>query len=407
MRKGSMTRWLSIIGIGAEGLAGLAPPARTLIATAAHVFGAPRHLALVADLISGEAHPWHTPIAEGIAAMRRYRPAPTVALASGDPFWFGVGSLIARSVPPAEFTCLPAPSCAAITCGRLGWSAPDCATVSLCGRPLETLRPHLHPGARLLLLSADAATPTTVAAYLTRHGFGPSRLHLLERLGAPDERIRAFAAASGPPPEIAALNMLAVEMEAGPDARIVSLASGLDDSLFEHDGQITKREIRAVTLSALAPRQGELLWDIGAGSGSIGIEWMLRHPANRTIAFEPRPDRAARIARNALALGTPGLVVVQGEAPAALAGAATPDAVFIGGGATDPGVLDAAWNALRPGGRIVANAIAFETGRVLAEAWEAHGGSMTRLSVERLDGIGTLHAFRPAMTVTQWSAVKP
>jgi precorrin-6Y C5,15-methyltransferase (decarboxylating) len=398
-----MTRWLSIIGIGAEGLPGLSAAACALLEGAAHVFGPARHVALACGAISGESHVWHPPILDAIPGVLACRGVPCVVLASGDPFWFGIGTRIAAVVPPNEFACIPAPSCFALACARLGWAMQHVGTLSFCGRPLERLRPHLQPGARLLLLSADATTPGAVAAYLADRGFGRSRLHILERLGAPDESVRAFDDTRG----VAPLNMLALEVVAGPGARVLPLASGLPDDLFEHDGQITKREIRAVTLSALAPRQGEMLWDIGAGSGSVGIEWMLRHPANRAAAFEPRAERAARIARNALALGVPELAVVPQAAPDALVGRHAPDAVFVGGGASDPGVLDAVWAALRPGGRMVANAVTLETELALGAAWSARGGEMTRIGVERLDRLGGMHGFRPGMTVTQWLAVKP
>jgi len=255
-------------------------------------------------------------------------------------------------------------------------------------------------------LSADATTPRAVAAYLTERGFGPSRLHLLEALGGPSERISEHVAKSfvaSPRP----LNLVGLEIVAAPDARVIPLASGLADDLFEHDGQITKREIRALTLSALAPRAGERLWDIGCGSGSVSIEWMLAHPANTAIAFESDPVRAARAARNAASLGVPDQRNELGRAPDILAGLPQPDAIFIGGGARDPEVIPAAWAALRAGGRLVANAVTLETEGALIAARERHGGTLTRLSVERLEPVGRLHAFRPAMSVTQWAAVKP
>jgi precorrin-6Y C5,15-methyltransferase (decarboxylating) len=402
-----MARWLSIIGLGEDGVEGLPPAARTLLAGAAHVFGGQRHLGLAAPLLRGEAHPWRSPIAESWPELLALRGRPVAVLASGDPFLFGVGASLARLVPPEEFLALPAPSSLALACARLGWAMQEAATVSLCGRPLETLRPALQPGARVLVLAADATTPGAVAGFLCRHGFGPTRMHLLEALGGPRERQRSFHAEDGPPTPIDPLNLLALEVEAMPGALVLPLAGGLPDECFEHDGQITKREIRAVTLSSLAPRQGELLWDIGAGSGSVGIEWMLRHPANRAIGFEPRAERAARAARNAALLGVPALRIVEGGAPEALAGQPVPDAVFVGGGVSQPGLLGGAWAALRPGGRIVANAVTLEGESALAAALGRWGGTLTRLGVERLDRLGGLHGFRPAMAVTQWTAGKP
>jgi precorrin-6Y C5,15-methyltransferase (decarboxylating) len=310
-------------------------------------------------------------------------------------------------VPVAETFCLPAPSAFSLACARLGWALQDAATISFCGRPLEPLAPLLQPGARILALSADAATPAALASFLRYRGFGPSVLYLLEALGGGNERQRSATADAFNFNDVQALNLVAIEVVAGPDARVIPLAAGLADEAFEHDGQITKREIRAVTLSSLAPRCGELLWDVGCGSGSIAVEWMLRHPANRAIAIDGKSDRAARAARNAAALGVPSLQVVTGTAPAVLAGLPAPDAVFIGGGAHDVSVVDATWQALRPGGRLVANGLTVETEAVLIEARARLGGTLTRLSVERLDRIGRLHGYRPAMTVTQWTVVKP
>ena len=400
-------RWLTILGVGEDGADGLSPAARGHVEAAALVVGGARHLALAAGLIRGERMAWPSPIEAAIPAILARRPAPVVALASGDPYCYGVGALLARHVPVAETRCLPAPSAFALACARLGWSWQDCAAISFCGRSIEALAPLLQPGARVLALSADAETPAAVAAYLSARGFGGSTLHVLEALGGPSERIRTSLAAPFGLNDAHPLNTLAIEVVAGAGARVVPLSAGLPDAAFEHDGQITKREVRAVTLSALAPRRGELLWDVGCGSGSVGIEWMLRHPANRAVGIERHPDRAARAGRNAVGLGVPGLRLVHGPAPGALAGLPQPDAVFIGGGAHEPGVLDAAWRALPPDGRLVANAVTVESEAALLAARARLGGTLTRLSVERLDAIGTMHGYRPAMTVTQFVAAKP
>ena len=400
-----MTRpWLSIIGIGEDGA--LSPAARGCVTGASLVVGGTRHLALAAAHIHGDRLPWPRPIDAAIPAILARRPAPVAVLASGDPYWFGIGTTLARHVPPAETRCIPAPSAFSLACATLGWTLQDCTVLSFCGRPLVPLLPALQPGARILALSADAGTPAAAAAMMAAHGFGPSRLHVLEALGGPAHRVRTCTAAAFDLDAVHPLNMVAIEVHAAPAARIVPLASGLPDALFEHDGQITKREVRAITLSTLAPRRGEHLWDIGCGSGSIGIEWCLRHPANRATALDGDPARAARAARNAAALGVM-LDVVAGPAPAALAGLPPPDAVFIGGGAADPGVIDAAWAALPPDGRLVANAVTLETEAALLDARARLGGTLARLSVERMDRIGAMHAYRPAMTVTQWLAIKP
>ena len=399
--------WLAILGIGEDGVEALSPAARTLLQGAVLVVGGARHLALAAPLLRGETLAWPSPIDGAIPAILARRGAAVAVLASGDPFCFGIGSLLASRVEPGEMLCLPAPSAFSLACARLGWAMQDAALLSVCGRPIEALLPSLQPGARLLVLSADETSPAAVAGLLASRGFGGSVLHLLERLGGPRARHRRFQAGEGPPDRIDRLNLLGIELAAGPDALAIPLAAGLPDALFEHDGQLTKSEIRAATLAALAPRRGELLWDIGCGSGSISIEWMLRHPANRAIAVERRPDRAARAMRNALSLGVPGLVVIGEAAPRGLDGLPRPDAAFIGGGATVPGVLDAAWSALRPGGRLVANAVTIETEAVLFAAHARLGGALTRLSVERLDQVGRMHGFRPSMTVTQYAATRP
>ena len=399
-------RWLTILGIGEDGADSLSPAARGHVEAAALVVGGARHLALADGLIRGERLAWPSPMEDAVPAILARRPTPVVALASGDPYCYGVGALLARHVPVAETLCLPLPSAFAMACARLGWSRQDCAAISFCGRPIEALLPLLQPGARVLALSADAGTPAAVAAYLSAHGFGGSTLHVLEALGGPYEQIRTGLAAHGLD-GAHPLNTLAIEVVADAGARVLPLSAGLPDDAFEHDGQITKSEVRAVTLSALAPRRGELLWDVGCGSGSIGIEWMLRHSANRAVGIDEHPGRAARAARNAASLGVPDLRVVHGLAPAALAGLPRPDAVFIGGGAHEPGVLDAAWQALPPDGRLVANAVTIETEVALLAARARLGGTLTRLSVERLDAIGTMHGYRPAMTVTQFVVVKP
>jgi precorrin-6Y C5,15-methyltransferase (decarboxylating) len=302
---------------------------------------------------------------------------------------------------------IPAPSAFSLAAARLGWALQEVETVSLHGTPLSLLRPRLHPGRRLLCLTSDAAAPASVAALIAALGFGRSRLTLLEALGGPAERIRATTADAFDLQNINPLNLLAIEVESDREARIVPLTPGLSDDFFEHDGQISKREIRALTLSALAPRRGELLWDIGAGSGSIAIEWMLADPSLRAVAIEANPERAARIRRNADALGVPWLKVVEGQAPAALAGLDRPHAVFVGGGASDPGVLDAAITALPAGGRLVVNAVTLETEALLIARHAEFGGELTRLSVERAAPLGGMNAWRPALPVVQWSWVKP
>ena len=332
-------RWLAIVGLGEDGIDGLPPAARVLVAQAEIVVGGRRHLAL-AQPLDRETYVWPSPIEDALDKIEAWRGRPVCVLASGDPFFFGVGTMLMRRFSPSEIICLPAPSAFALAAARLGWSEQDCAMLSLHGRPLEAIVPHLQPSARILALSWDGTTPAKLAALLAARGMGRSKLSVCEAIGGPRERIRTEEAETFALGGVADLNTIALEVAADRDAQILPQAPGLPDEWFEHDGQITKREIRAITLSALAPRRGELLWDVGAGSGSVAIEWMLADPANRAIAIEERADRAARIARNALALGVPALAIVTAKAPARAGGLPEPDAIFLGGGGTAAGVID-------------------------------------------------------------------
>lgn len=399
--------WLSIVGIGEDGVAGLGEAARAVVAQAGHVFGGKRHLELAAPLIAGETRAWPVPFDPAMTDVLALKGRKVCVLASGDPFFFGVGATLSRHLGKGEYIAFPAPSAFSLAASRLGWPLQQAECLSLHGRPLDLVRPHLHPGARLIVLTSDGDGPAALAALLTENGFGASRLTVLEALGGPQERSRASRADAFDLGAVHALNVVGIEVEAAPDARILPFGFGLADDLFEHDGQITKREIRALTLSALSPRRGELLWDIGAGSGSIGIEWMLAHPSLAAISIERDAERTGRIARNAGRFGVPGLRIVTGAAPAALEGLPAPDAVFIGGGGSGEGVLDAALAALKPGGRLVANAVTLEMEAALLAAHGRHGGSLTRIEVSRAAPVGTMTGWRPAMPVTQWAWAKP
>ena len=401
------SKWLTIVGIGEDGVAGLGDEAKQRIARAEVVFGGKRHLAFVSDLAKGETRAWPTPFDAGMRDVLALKGKKICILASGDPFFHGVGVTLARKVKPEEMLVLPAPSSLSLAASRLGWALQDIETVSLHGHSIDLIRSLLHPGARILVLTSDADVLAAIAALLNELGFGPSRLTVLEALGGPDEVRRTVRADAFDLKNINPLNVLALEIESTPDARVLPLTAGLADHLFEHDGQITKREIRAITLSALAPKRGELLWDIGAGSGSIGIEWMLAHPSLRAIAIEADGERAARIHRNAAHCGVPGLVVVEGAAPRALAKLETPDAIFIGGGGSDAGVLEKAIKALRPSGRLVANAVTLEMEALLLDQHNRRGGDLTRIALSRAAPVGSMQAWRPAMPITQWSWVKP
>jgi precorrin-6Y C5,15-methyltransferase (decarboxylating) len=402
-------RWLSIVGIGEDGIASLSPVAQQLIAGADLVVGGKRHLGLADKLIRGRRLAWPSPIGGVMPEIEKHRGRPVAVLASGDPFHYGVGDMLLRSIPAEQTLCLPQPSAFSLAAARLGWSLQGVSLVSLHGRALEGIVRYLQPGARILALSWDGETPAKLAKLLAARGLGRSPMTVLECLGGARERIQRTAAANFSLGDVSPLNTVALEITGTPDATIVSLAPGLDDSLFEHDGQLTKREVRAVTLSALAPRQGELLWDVGLGAGSVAIEWLLRHPSLKAIGIEAEPERAARAARNAAALGTPDLEIVQGRAPASLHGLPKPDAVFIGGGLAERGLFDGAWSALRPGGRLVANAVSLGSEARLIEHFQRHGGALVRLEVAKAGkaGTGGVFVWRPAAPIIQWRVSKP
>lgn len=401
----AVNKWLAVVGIGESGIAGLGEDAKQAIASASHVFGGKRHLDLAAPIISGDQHVWPTPFSvEPVVARRGEK---VCVLASGDPFHFGVGATLARSIAVDEMLTLPSPSSFSLAAARLGWALQDVECISLHGRPIEGVLPCLHGGRKVLALTSDGDAPRQIAALLVRNGYGLSRMTVLEAVGGQDETIRAATADGFDIESINPLNILAIDVAAEPSARVLPLTPGMPDSLFENDGQLTKREIRAVTLSSLAPRRGQLLWDIGAGSGSIGIEWMLADPSMRAIALEVDPTRAARARLNAAACGVPGLIVKDGQAPDSLIGLEAPDAIFVGGGGSEPGTMEAAISALKRGGRLVANAVTLEMEAILIQLHTLHGGDLLRLAVSRAEPVGSMLGWRPAMPVTQWSWVKP
>ncbi|WP_279359514.1 precorrin-6y C5,15-methyltransferase (decarboxylating) subunit CbiE [Methylobacterium indicum] len=402
----SAAPWLAIVGIGEDGRAGLSPAASAALDGAGLVIGGRRHLELAGPL-SAETLAWPSPLSDAYPTILARRGLPTCVLATGDPFHYGVGAELARLVPAEEIAAYPQASAFSLAAARLGWPLAEVACLTLHGRALERVIPHLQPGARLLVLTWDGSTPEKLAALLTARGFPRSRLTVLEAMGGPRERRRSTLAADFSQDGIDPLNTVAIEVVAEPDARVIPLAPGLDDAWFESDGQLTKAEIRAVTLAALRPRAGQVLWDVGAGSGSISIEWCLRHPANRAIAIEAREDRAGRIRRNALALGVPDLRVVVGRAPDSLAGLPAPDTAFIGGGVSDPALVAAVLGALPRGGRLVANAVTLESEALLLRLHAEHGGTLRRLSVARAEPVGHLTGWRTAMPVTQWALAKP
>ncbi|MEU6174782.1 precorrin-6y C5,15-methyltransferase (decarboxylating) subunit CbiE [Streptantibioticus parmotrematis] len=399
---------LIVVGIGADGWAGLAERAREELRRAQVLIGAVRQLGLLPPECAGERVAWPSPLRPAVPKLLAEHAGRRVAvLASGDPMFHGIGRTLAEVAGAGRLRVLPHPSSVSYACARLGWPVERTEVVSLVGRPTAGLNVALYDRRRLLVLSADAATPAEVARLLSERGFGASRMRVLEQLGGARERVMDGTAAAWPHPPGDPLNVVAVECAAGADARRLSLVPGLPDEAYEHDGQLTKRHVRAATLAALAPAPGELLWDVGAGSGSIGVEWMRAHGSCRAIAVERDPVRAERVTRNADALGVPGLRLVTGPAPEALAGLPTPDAVFIGGGLTAPGLLAACWEALPPGGRLVANTVTLESEAVLGQWYARHGGDLVRIAVAQAVPVGGFTGWRQAMPVTQWAARKP
>ncbi len=392
-------RWLTIIGIGEDGLAGLGAEARTAIDTAETLVGGDRHLAMIPPG-PAERVTWAKPFDAGLAALLDRRGRPVVVLASGDPMSYGVGATLARAVPIAEMRVLPAPGAFSLAAARLGWPLQCVATLSLHGRPLDRLAWHLAPGARLLALTENGAAPAAIARWLVSRGWGPSRLTVLEKLGGPGEVVTETTADSFPEQDFADLNTLAIEGHPAFGTPVWSRLAGLPDDAFRHDGQLTKRAVRAATLAALAPSGSETLWDVGAGCGSIAIEWLRALEHGKAVAIERDPARCALIAANAKQLGVPDLRIVEGAAPAALAGLPAPDAVFIGGG-VDGSLLETCYAALTPGGRLVANAVTIEGETSLYAFRQIHGGELSRLATSRAEPLGGHLGWRAAAPVTQ------
>jgi precorrin-6Y C5,15-methyltransferase (decarboxylating) len=402
-----MTPWLAVVGINEDGLPGLPTSAQALIERADVLVGGARHLTMVPNNHAAERLVWDSPLTRTIDAIAARRGQRVTVLATGDPMSFGIGVTLAQRFTPDEMIVVPAPSAFSLACARLAWPLQDVELLTLHGRPFEAIHLHFTPGARLLILSADGHTPRKIAAALIASGYGPSAMTVFEHMGGQDENWTDAPAAEWGERVTTDLNTVAVECRAGPDARPLTRLAGLPDDAFLHDGQLTKQEVRAATLAALAPLPGEMLWDVGAGCGSIAIEWLRGARHTRAIAVERDAERAQLIAENALRLGTPQLEIARGAAPGMLEALARPDAVFIGGGLTESGLPEACWSALAPGGRLVANAISIEGEAVLSRLRQTFAGRMTRFAIARAEPVGSFHAWRPLMPVTQLVARKP
>ncbi|MFM0379171.1 precorrin-6y C5,15-methyltransferase (decarboxylating) subunit CbiE [Paraburkholderia strydomiana] len=399
-----MSAWLTVVGIGDDGFAGLGRPARRALLEASVIYGGERHLSMLPARLAARRAEWPRPF--DLAPLLAERGSSVCVLASGDPMLFGVGATLARQLPASELRVLPAPSSLSLAAARLGWPLQDVAMVSVVGRPLPTLNAYLHDRARVFVLSADGRTPAALADLLSARGFGATRMTVFEHLGGDDERRIDGRADQWSPGDVAALNLVALECRATEGAPRLPLTCGLPDDAFRHDGQLTKRDVRAITLARLAPTPGELLWDVGAGSGSIGIEWMRAHPTCRAIAIEGHAERQRFIEHNRDALGVPGLQLIAARAPQALEGLAAPHAVFIGGGVTVPGVLETCWDNLRDGGRLVANAVTLQGEAALAAWRDKHGGTLTRIALADAQPLGGFDTWRQALPITLYDVVK-
>ena len=403
-------RWLSIVGIGEDGWDGLNSEAKRAVEFAELVYGGARHLALVPTAGSSATRiPWPSPMTPAVQQiLTEYRGKKRVTvLASGDPMLHGVGVPLTRDLVATEFRVIPQVSAFSLACARLGWPMAETPLITLVNRPIEQLLRHLCPDQRLVIFSEDGSTPATVARLLTESGYGSSKIDVFENLGGSSERNIRDLAACWLNKQCGKLNLMAVLCVPDTAARPLSLAPGLPDDTFDTDGQLTKREVRAVTLSRLAPLPNQTLWDVGAGTGSIGIEWMRVHPSCSCIAFEAREERAVRIRENAARLGVPTLRVIQGTAPDAFAGLRPPDAIFIGGGVGNDDLFDACWAKLSAAGRLVANAVTLQSEASLVARHTLYGGDLMRMTVSRADLIGSLYGWRQMMPITQWTVIKP
>ncbi|MEE2061010.1 precorrin-6y C5,15-methyltransferase (decarboxylating) subunit CbiE [Rhodococcus artemisiae] len=392
---------ITVVGIGADGWSSMSATGREHVLAADVLLGGERHLAMIPPTDAAREQ-WPSPLLSSLDDLLARHPGRVVALASGDPLVSGIGSTLIRRLGRDAVEVIPAVSSVALARARMGWSAEECDTVTLVGRDVDALRRYLSRGRRLIVLTSNSSSLPEIARLLVGEGFADAAVTVLGNLGADEDRIASTAGdlvdTAGPQ-----LGLLCIECVG---AEGLSTTPGLPDEFFENDGQLSKRPIRAAAVCALAPRPGELLWDVGAGAGSVGIEWARTDPRCRAIAIEKDRMRGDAIARNAARLGVPSLRVVTGGAPDALAGLDVPDAIFVGGGGSRDGVLEACWHALRPGGRLVVHAVTLETEAVLVQWWKKCGGELSRLSVEQASSIGTFTGWQSLRPVVQWSVTK-
>lgn len=395
--------WLHIVGIGEDGMDGLAPATRAIVDSAEIIIGGDRHHKLSAT-VTAERVAWPSPFDALIDLLRSYKGKRVVVLATGDPLWYSVGARIGRAIEPSEIVYHPQLSAFQLAAARMGWSMPDVETLTVHGRPVEQVIPAIQPDKKLLILTTGAETPPQICAFLTKRGFGESQITVLSAMGGPSEQ-RFTGTAESWTHEVPDFNTMAVHCIASPGASVLSRSPGLPDEAFDHDGTMTKQEVRAATLAKLMPMRDAVLWDIGTGCGSVAIEWMRAAPEALAIGVEHRADRRALAGANALKLGTPRLQLVDRKAPDALAGLPEPDAVFIGGGLSEE-TFETAWSALKPFGRLVANAVTLDSEALLIELHAKYGGALVKIMVNRAEAVGPKTGWRPLMPVTQWSLMK-
>ena len=401
-----MNKWLTIIGMGEDGYEGLSARAKLGLADAEVIVGSTRLFDFL-PTHKAERHEWPQPFSAVVDRIKPLRGRRTVILATGDPMNYGVARKLLEFIPFTEMDIIPNLSAFSLAAARMGWSLPECDTLTLHGRDAANIEAFIQPRAKLIVLTEDASTIHEVARRLVARGFEKSNITVLENMGGVREAKSSFVADTLPAKTFSDLNTLAIECLAGAKSLILPRLAGLPDEAFFHDGQLTKREVRAATLAALSPAPDHLLWDIGAGCGSVAIEWMRSTRGCEAIAFEHHEDRLRMIAINTDRLGTPRLKIVAGNVPATLTGQRAPDAVFIGGGIGIPGVFETAWERLKPGGRMVANVVTIEGEMHLYDLQEKHGGELVRLEISNLTPIGPYRALKPRMAVTQWKAQKP
>jgi len=400
-----MTPWLTVVGIGEDGIDGLSAIARAALDDAEILVGGERHLAMIAD----DDRPritWGRPLSSTIEQIQDQRGHAVTVLATGDPMWYGIGATLCRNIEPAELRIIPAPSAFSLAAGRLGWPLADAECLTIHGRAIERVRYFLAPDAKLIILSNNGNSPADICKILCDTGYEDSRVNVLTHMSGPLEEIITASAKDWDNFDVADLNTIAVQCIAGPETKLFSHTPGLPDEAFHHDGQLTKREIRSATLAALSPLPGQLLWDVGAGCGSIAIEWMRSSPRVRAIALERNEERLAMIRDNALTLGVPDLEVVEGSAPDALNDFDPPDAIFIGGGLSAEGLIETCWSALKPGGRLVANSVTLEGEQKLIKWVEKNGGELVRCEISRSKKVGKFTGWEPMKPVTQLRATK-